>query len=64
MFTKKTRQEAIATQKNEVIRRRIERMTDEQWEAQQAQLHHNIASGAVAASVARMAAEAMAASRK
>lgn len=63
----KTRQEAIAAAKaedNMMKARRYERMTDEQWNEQQAAFQASIASGAVAASVSRMTQELMAKTRK
>ena len=53
----KTRKEAIAAQKNSVIRKALERMSDEQYTIHRAGLERDIASGAVAREAARLALE-------
>lgn len=53
----KTRQEAINAQQNPVIKRALERMTDEQYTAHRAKLDRDIASGAVAREAARLVRE-------
>lgn len=54
----KTRQQAIADQKNPVIRATLERMTDEQYAEHRAKMERSIQSGAMAKTVKRMARQA------
>jgi hypothetical protein len=60
----KTRQQAIAEQKNPVIRRRLEKMTDEQYTAERAKLEQSLKDGPARATVNRLATELIAKTRR